>query len=346
MMQLACSGLYYSRVCICKTCSVVNMLKRPGKILLFIIIIPADCFGQETDPGPGYQMIMMNNPALSGSEGDGVLRLSYLNFYPGNNYNLHSVYVSYDSYFPALHGGAGFYISDDYLGGIVNDYRGGLSYAYFLQAGKDLFINAGLSASIYHRGYSFDKAVFPDQIDPLGGVSIPSSELLTTSGRTVFDIGAGFLFSSGKITGGFSINHLAKPDISATGFSNERLKRKLLLHLSADMDLNKTQSLKVRPLVFLGLQGGFLFAGAGTVIESRYLSINAIMLGDNGENMNIQTGFSFKSGKVSVYYNYRFNIVSGNKLMPLSLLHQTGLAISLNNVDKRNIIKTINFPKL
>ena len=62
--------------------------------------------------------------------------------------------------------------------------------------------------------------------------------------------------------------------------------------------------------------------------------------------MNIQTGFAFKSGKVSVYYNYRFNIVSENKLMPLSLLHQTGLAFSLNNVDKRNIIKTINFPEL
>ncbi|MDP3003546.1 MAG: hypothetical protein Q8N38_10505, partial [Bacteroidales bacterium] len=85
---------------------------------------------------------------------------------------------------------------------------------------------------------------------------------------------------------------------------------------------------------------------AGVVLESNYLSVNAIMLGDNKKNMNIQTGFSFKSGKVSVYYNYRFNIVSGNKLMPLSLLHQTGLAFSLNNVDKRNLIKTINFPIL
>ncbi|MCX6254751.1 MAG: type IX secretion system membrane protein PorP/SprF [Bacteroidia bacterium] len=322
------------------------MLKRFNKIFIFIIVFPAYCFGQETDPGPGYQTIMMNNPALSGGEGDGVLRLSYLNFYPGNNYNLHSVYISYDSYFPALHGGAGLYLSDDYLGGIVNDFRGGLSYAYFLQAGKDLFINAGLSASIYHRGYNFDKAVFPDQIDPLGGVLIPSSEIMTTSGRSVFDIGAGFLFISGKFFGGFSINHLAEPDLSATGFSNERLKRKLLLHLSGNLNLNKTLRLKVRPLAFLGLQGGFLSAGAGTVIESNYLSINAIALGDNGKNMNIQTGFSFKAGKVNVFYNYRFNIVSGNKLMPLSLLHQAGLAFSLNDVDKRNLIKTINFPKL
>jgi type IX secretion system PorP/SprF family membrane protein len=245
-----------------------------------------------------------------------------------------------------LHGGAGFYLSDDYLGGIVNDFRGGISYAYFLQAGKDLFINAGLSASIYHRGYSFDKAVFPDQIDPLGGVSIPSSELLAASGRTVFDIGAGFLFISGKVFGGFSINHLAEPDLSGIGFSNERLKRKLLLHFSGDFDISKKQSLNVRPLAFLSMQRKFISAGAGAVLESKYLSINAIFIGDNGKNINVQTGFSLKSGKVSFYYNYRFNVVSGNKLMPLSLLHQTGIAVSLNNVDKRNIIKTINFPKL
>ena len=170
--------------------------------------------------------MMMNNPSLSGSEGDGELRLSYLNFYPGNNYNLHSVYFSYDSYFPGLHGGAGIYLADDYLGGIINDFRGGLSYSYFLQAGKDLFINAGLSASVYHRGFNFDNAILPDQIDPLGGVSLPSSETLASSGRTVFDIGAGFLFISGKFSGGFSINHLAEPDLSATGYSNERLKKK------------------------------------------------------------------------------------------------------------------------
>ena len=33
--------------------------------------------------------------------------------------------------------------------------------------GKDLFINAGLTASVFHRGYNFGNAVLPDQIDPL-----------------------------------------------------------------------------------------------------------------------------------------------------------------------------------
>jgi type IX secretion system PorP/SprF family membrane protein len=322
------------------------MLRRPGKIVLFIFFLPVYCFGQETDPGPGYQMMMMNNPSLVGSGGAGVLRLSYLNFYPGNNYNLNSVYLSYDSYFSELHGGAGLYLSDDYLGGIINDFRGGLSYAYFLQAGKDFFINSGLSASIYHRGFNFGNAILPDQIDPLGGVSIPSSEVLASSGKTVFDVGAGFLFTSGKFSGGFSINHLAEPDLSVTGNSSERLKRKLLVHLSGDFTVSKAHNMKIQPLTYFEIQGGFINGGAGAALESKYLAINAVVLGDNGKNLNIQTGFSFSAGRITGFYNYRFNVLSGNKLLPLSLLHQTGLAFSLNNVEKRNTIKTINFPKL
>ena len=322
------------------------MLRQLNSIIIIILLFPLFGFGQETDPGPAYQMLMIKNPSLAGCEGDGVLRLSYLNFYPGNNYNLHSAYFSYDSYLSGLHGGAAVYFADDYLGGIINDFRGGLSYAYFLQAGKNLYINAGLSGSIYHRGFNFGDAILPDQIDPLGGVSVSSSEVLSSAGKTIFDIGAGFMFMSGQFSGGFSVNHLAEPDLSTTGLSDERLKRKLLVHLSGDFILSKARDLKIQPLTYFEIQSGYLNGGAGAALETKFLAINIVVLGDNGKNMNIQTGFSFKTGRISIYYNYRFNAVSGNEFMPLSLLHQTGLAFSLNNVEKRNTIKTINFPKL
>jgi type IX secretion system PorP/SprF family membrane protein len=321
------------------------MLKPLPVIFLFIIFFPVNGRGQDSDPGPGYQMMMINNPSLAGSEGDGVLRLSYLNYFPGNNFNLHSVYFSYDSYFPVLHGGAGIYITDDYQGGIINDIRGGLSYAYFLQAGKDLFINAGLTASFYSRGFNFNNAVLPDQIDVLGGVSAPSSEALAFRGRTVFDVGAGFLFMKGKFSGGFSISHLAQPDLSSTGES-DILRRKFLFHLSADFDLNKELNLKVKPLAFFETAGDYFIGGAGAALETRNLSINTLFLSETGNALDVQCGFTFYTGRISIFYNYRLNLISQNKSMPLSLLHQTGLAFSLNNVEKRNAIKTINFPKM
>lgn len=319
--------------------------------LLFILfllfsVIPLNLFSQETDPGPGYQMVMMNNPAMSGSEGDGTLRLSYLNFYPGNGYNLHSLYLSYDSYFQALHGGASFYLAEDYLGGFVNNIRGGLAYSYFLKAGENLFINAGLTGSIYHQGYNFTNSVLPDQIDPLGGVANPSAEMLKSSGRTVFDLGTGFSFISGWLSGGLSVLHLAEPELSSSGVQKEQIKRKLYIHLCGDLPLGKSRKVYARPVTYLSYQGDFLQAGGGLSVENEYLAINAITMGDNAGNVNLQTGFSFRAGIVRINYNYRFNIMTGNSMLPMSLLHQTGLAFSLYNVDKRKTFKTINFPKL
>ncbi len=319
------------------------------KYLLILIIITGSALAanaQGLSSGPCYQKLLMDNPALSGSEGDGVLRMSYLNYYPGNSFDLNSVYLSYDSYFPGLHGGVGFYLSEDYLGGILNDMRGGFSYSYFLQAGKDLFINAGLTASVFHRGYNFGNAVLPDQIDPVGGVSFPSSETLDNKGNTVFDIGAGIIFISGRLTGGFAVNHLSEPELSSSAVSTEKIDRKYSMNLSADFPLKSNGNVKIDPLVLVIQQGDYFSAGAGTSVESSHLAVNAVLFGDNGNNVNVQSGFAFKFSVVSVYYNYMFNAFSGNSLLPLSLLHQVGLAFSLNNVEKRKAFKTINFPKL
>jgi type IX secretion system PorP/SprF family membrane protein len=274
------------------------------------------------------------------------MRMSYINFYPGNSFDLNSVCLSYDSYFPGLHGGMGFFISEDYLGGILNDLRSGFSYSYFLQAGRDLFINAGLTASVFHRGYNFGNAVLPDQIDPVGGVIFPSSETLENRGKTVFDIGAGILIMSGKLTGGFSVNHLSEPELSSSAVSTEKIDRKYTMNLSADFPLKRNGTVKIDPLVLVIKQGEYFSAGAGTSVESSHLAVNAVIFADNGNNLNVQSGFAFKFSVVSVYYNYMFNAVSGNSLLPLSLLHQVGLAFSLKNVEKRKAFKTINFPKL
>ena len=128
--------------------------------------------------------------------------------------------------------------------------------------------------------------------------------------------------------------------------NGEKLKRKYLLYFAGDLNINEALNLKIRPVTLMSLQGNYLSAGAGVVFESNYLSVNCIFMGNSNKNANIQTGFSIKAGRISFYYNYCFNIASANSLLPLSLFHQTGLALSLNNVNKRNSIKTINFPEL
>jgi len=322
------------------------MSKPQLLILILLFILPGRISAQGAGYGSGYHLTMVSNPAITGGEGDGYLRLSYMNFYPGNSFNLHSACLSYDGYFPSLHGGAGIFISNDYLGGIVNDLKGGFSYAYFFQAGRNLYFSSGLSASFYHRGYGFGGAVLPDQIDPLMGAVLPPGEIITSLGRTVFDLGTGFMFFLGKFFGGISVNHLAKPDLSVSDFSDSRLNRSLFVHLTGDFDINREKNLKIRSLGMFSMEKGYFSGAAGTTLESNHLAANLLLYGDNEKNIDAQAGFSVNTGALILYYNYRFNIVTGENLLPFSLLHHTGVVLRLNNVDKRKVIKTINFPKL
>jgi type IX secretion system PorP/SprF family membrane protein len=296
--------------------------------------------------GPDYQTVIMVNPAFSGSESDGIMRVSYMNFYPGNGYNLHSVYMSYDAFFPAIHGGAGLYLSDDYLGGIVNDTRGGITYSYHLQAGKKVFINGGLMASFYHRGYNFRNSVLPDQIDPYGNISLPPGEILGNRGKTVFDIGTGFLLMAGRIFAGVSAIHLAAPDPESSGSVDSRLKRKYHINIAGEFPVGREKNSALRPMIFFEKQGDITSFGSGGVWENRLLSFSSVMIFRNNHNIDNQSGFTVRTGTVTFFYNYRFNLSSRVDMLPFSLLHQTGLTLRLQAVDKRNTIKTINYPKM
>jgi len=315
-------------------------------LVFLLFLLNEGLQGQLSGYGPGYQASIAGNPAITGSAGDGHLRLLYLNLYPGSAFDLHSAAVSYDGFFPSLHGGAGIYISNEYLGGIVNDLKAGFSYSYFFQAGRNLWFSAGLSASFYHRGFSTGGLVLPDQIDPLRGPVLPSGEQLSPEGRTVFDMGSGFVFYSGKFSGGLAVNHLAQPDLSLNDMEEGKLRRSLFMHLAGDFETGGSNRLSVLPLVAAEVQKGYITGAAGAALSFNHLSFNAILLAVNGLNLDLQSGFSVNAGFVSLFYNYRFNILSGEGLLPFSLQHHTGMAFRLNNVDKRKIIKTIKFPIL
>ncbi len=322
-------------------------MRNPTRIILLVFLALCDpANSQETCYGPGYQTMVMHNPAFAGSEYDGTMRLSYMNFYPGNNYNFHSFFISYDSYLELLHGGAGAYVASDHVGSIMNDLRGGVSYSYFLQAGRELFVNGGLSAGFFRRGFNFSDAVFPDEIDAIGGITMPTGDLQGRQSSTVFDIGTGFMFIYRNITGGLAITHLTGPDPDGSGSSAQGLGRKLLVHLSADLGLKRWSGLRLIPAGSFELQGNYHSVAAGAVVESNNLSVSGMMILENSSGLDCQAGFSIRLESMSLFYSYRFNIASESRVTPFSLVHQTGLNFRFNNVEKRIKGRTINAPDM
>ncbi len=316
------------------------------EIIFLVIITGGITHGQYSDAGFDYQAIMLDNPGLSGAEGDGLLRVSFINYYPGQAYNLFSGRMSYDAYFPSLHGGVGIFVSNDYLGGIINDLQGGFSYAYYFRAGENVFISAGLSASLCHRAYDFSSSVLPEQIDPNGNIVYPGSETVSREGRSVLDLGTGFLFMTDRIFWGISVNHLTEPDIDYSGDQSGKTGRKLLVHAGGDFDIMPEKEFKLRPLAKCEITKAYYSAGAGVVAEVKNLSVSTILIGDRERNIDLQAGFGVNTSGMKLFYNYRFNIASGKNLLPFSLLHHVGLVFGLNNIDKRKVIKTINYPAL
>ncbi len=315
-------------------------------LLLLIILVRYALFSQEDYQSVGFQSLVTFNPAAAGAEAEGKLRINYYNFYPGRGFDLHKMSVSYDVFISGLHGGVACFVSDDYMGGIINDTRVGFAYSYHLQAGRNIFINAGLSAAIQYRGINPSRIVMPDQIDPLRGAVLPSAENVTGKGRTIFDAGTGFIISSGKYIAGLAVNHLAKPDPAGSGFSGDALPRKLTLFATGSFATGNNNMLYFKPVVFLDMAGRNFLAGTGVTAGTETISINALLTGFNDGQVNLRTGLSIRIWRGLFYYNYCFNLKSANEIMPFSVYQSGGISISLYNVEKRKTINTIIFPEM
>ncbi len=293
-----------------------------------------------------YSAGLMSNPAYSGARGYGALKMIYRDYFPGNNLNMGSVYISYDTFLEPVQGGIGFYLSENKLGDILNDIRIGGSYSYHLRAGRDLFINSGFMASMIYRSYSLDNIVFPDQIDPVLGAILPTAELIDFKSRLLFDVGVGFLLSYRNFNSGISFSHLAKPDLSGRGEEDGRLKRKITIHGDAEFETG-LKDLKISPLVFANLQGHFLYGAAGVCVSYKPMTISILTHIDLREGIYaIQPGLAFETGRMIISYNYFFDAFNRRTGIPVTQSNLLTLSLSLNNVDNSGVLKAINYPKL
>lgn len=318
------------------------------KILAFLIMVclPQGSKSQDIEGDMVYSVDLMTNPAFSGARGYGNMKLIYRDYFPGNNLDLNTIYLAYDTYLESIQGGMGFYISEDKSGDILSDLRSGASYSYHLRAGNELYINAGFMASLIYRRLNRSNIVFPDQIDPILGPVLGTEELLDFKSRVLFDVGVGFLMSYRNYNAGISFNHLAKPDLVGHNKEDDRLKRRITIHGDAEFKTG-LKDLSVSPLFFTNLQGQFLYGAAGACLNFKPLTISMMVHADLYEGVNaLQPGFSFETGRIRIAYNYFFKAFGNESGIPITHSNLVSLSISLNNVDNSGVMKAIKYPKL
>lgn len=284
------------------------------------------------------------NPSFAGIEGDGNLRITYQSFFPGGGYNLNAYHLSYDVFIEPLHGGAGIAVSSDHSGGILSDTRARFAWSYHLRATRELYVFAGISAGLIHRYFNSSKLVFPNQIDPLNGAVLPAGETINYPSSLYYDMGAGFTILYKTTFLSFDASHLFKPDLSNSGIQGADLARIYTVQAFSRHNLGGDE-LSLVPYAELVAGGKEYRLAAGSALEYNSLVISVLWLKSAIGN-SIQTGLSMQMERFSVNYAFRFLAADGGNGIPFGLMHQAGLRMSLNIVDKRYLVKTIKLPEL
>jgi type IX secretion system PorP/SprF family membrane protein len=329
------------------------MKLRYRTILAFLLLCPAAVSGQDTWYGSVSGMHFMYNPAYAGATGNSVMNLSAFSFLPAGGFGLRSVYASADSYFPSLHGGAGIWMSDDMTGEVMNDFRAGASYAYHLRAGRDLFFNAGLTASLIWRGIRSGSIILPEDIDPFRGITGGSSDYAGPGNIARFDLGVGVSFATGPWYGGVSVMHLARPQLGDDQQEHNRLGR--LINLTAGTSFSPNDGkLTVGPYTTVTVQGSYLTlhagaeAGYGDLLFglSAWHSFTVEGKEYYGGFTAVQPAAGWSAGSVKIILSYSYAIAGNNFAFGGTAIVRAGLSLAFNNVEKRRVIHIIKLPLL
>jgi type IX secretion system PorP/SprF family membrane protein len=314
-------------------------------LLAGVFIIPG-ANAQEGGAGMFFSSPLSSNPAYAGSAGTSLITLSYAALYPGYNMGTATIYGSWDSWFESLHGGAGIYVLETRLGDVLNDLRIGGTYAYHLQADRNLWINAGFTASLIHRSLNSSAVILPDQIDPLLGPVLPSGESVNGRSRSLFDASVGFLVRWYDFTGGISISHIATPDLTGDARSFSRLPRRYTLHGSYNFSFQK-ERYALEPVFAASYQGNTGYMVAGMVGRYEAFSLNIATHFSLPEGISaFQGGVSIGSGAVEIGYNHLFTAGRQSVATPVTLTSIISLRLTIGDTQKSAGTRAINYPKL
>ncbi|MDR7128390.1 type IX secretion system PorP/SprF family membrane protein [Algoriphagus sp. 4150] len=184
-----------------------------------ICCIFSNVIAQDTQYSQFYAAPLYLNPALTGASELTRVGVNYRNQWPGldHSFNSYSAYI--DHYIFDYNSGIGliFNGSKESLANLSTN-EIGLSYAYRLKLGENMFFRIGGMASYMQRDAFFSDLVFGTQIDiingNIGGITDELDGVPIDSRYSFIDYSAGGMFYSNKIWLGASVHHLSEPNTS------------------------------------------------------------------------------------------------------------------------------------
>lgn len=264
--------------------------------------------------------------------------------------------ASYDQNIYQLPGNfsAGISMISDQSGliGLTNN-KAYLSLAY-KKAFNTWTFSIGLQPGFAMKSYSLSGTSFPEQFNENMGYfdpNLPLSEQNLNNQTAYFDLNTGILihkkFAASSVTGGFTIMHFNKPDISYFD-SKEILPRRYIAYTRSNFDIN--ESYFARPAVMLSFHSkaqeimvggdvGMYFSESVNGMKEAWIGIDTRSGFDrNGDAFIASAGVLYKEFRLGMAYDINY---SGLK----SVTNNRGaFEISVIYISPSTAIKRITIP--
>jgi type IX secretion system PorP/SprF family membrane protein len=219
------------------------------------------------------------NPALAGISYGPRASVNYRNQWPSLGSGFNGGFVTYmagvDGYIQKAHSGIGVLYTGDYVaGGLLQSNKITVSYALQIKLSRKVGMRIGLEGSFIQQHINWAGLQFYDMINPYTGFVDANLQPNPTQEQAPQkldsyhgDAGAGILFFSDKIYGGFSIRNLLQPNQSFYANSSANTPFRMVGHFGSNFDIkhrrNYRYNIFVSPNVLIANQGKDVQANAG-----------------------------------------------------------------------------------
>lgn len=217
-------------------------------------------------------------------------------------------------------------------------------YSYEVRVNEELYARMGLSVGAIQTRVDFNQLVFGDQLDAIdGNTGAATAEDLIAGNKISFDAGAGIVLYAGSLFGGFSLDHLTRPDESLIEL-NQNLyagrPMRMNLHFGGQIKLkrytNRRRPAYVTPNLLYSRQAAFQQLDLGA-----YFGYGKFFLGgwyrhafENADAAIAVVGF--REGVLRIGYSYDATL-SALRNVPGGLGGTHEISMSLNFGDSKSL---------
>lgn len=287
-----------------------------------------------------YAAPLRLNPAFAGVSSAPRITLNYRSQHTSYPSAFTTFAASYEQPIEETPSSIGLRIMNDrQLEGLYRNIEAALIYSYDVQITREFHARIGFSAGLLTSRLDFDGLIFGDILDPRNGATGVTEEQLAAVSKTAADFGVGVLFYAQNLYGGFSVEHLNRPDEILVELDNNLYAgrpQRFSAHAGAQIDVkrysNRRRPAYITPNILFTNQAAFKQLNLGAYFGYGIVAFGGWYRHAFENPDGFIAALSFRQDILRVGFSYD-SVISGLRSVPggLGATYEVSLAIDFGD---------------